>query len=143
MITTRLPSLLRRKQKGSAYLELVVMFVFLTAIFAVMVPTYFNYVDKAKLTLAHNTASTVGKALELYHRKHHSYPVRIDFATGQDPHGTAVFTVSLLEQIHADFARVDSYVGSQATYTLTLTANDKHQTTIEVTPTGVTTGEEP
>ncbi len=143
MITTRLTPLLRRKQKGSAYLELVVVFVFLAAIFAVMLPTYFNYVDKAKLTLARNTASTMGKALELYHHKHKRYPVRIDFATGQDSRGTAVFTASLLEQIGSDFASIVSYSGSPTTYILTVTANDKKQTTIRLTPDGATSGDEP
>jgi len=129
--------------RGSAYLELLLVFIFLTAIFAIIVPTYFDYIDKAKLTLAHNTIDTVGKALKLYQHKHQTYPLKIDFTSGKDTAGSAVFTESLLEQIHADFSSIDSYVGSESNYTLIVTATDEQHTTILLTPKGIQTGKEP
>lgn len=136
MLFKRLSPLL--KHRGFAYMELLVVFVFLTAIFAVMIPTYFDYVDKAKLTLARNTVNTIGKALDLYRHKHRTYPARIDFTTGRDTTGLAVFTKSLLEKIESDITSIDSYVGSDSNYTLTVTAADKNQTAISLTPDGST-----
>lgn len=136
-------SLLHHKHKGSAYLELVLVFVFLAAIFGIMIPTYFNYVDKAKLTLASNTVHTIGTALKIYHRQHRTYPENIDFTTGKDPRGLAVFTNSLLDQIASDFSSIESYVGTSSTFTLTVTASDKHQTPIVLTPSGLSPRNEP
>ncbi|PLY07113.1 MAG: hypothetical protein C0624_03760 [Desulfuromonas sp.] len=132
-----------KQPRGSAYLELLMVFIILAALFAIIVPTYFDYVDKAKLTLAHNTIDTVGKALKLYHHKHQTYPANIDFTSGKDTTGGAVFTESLLEQIHTDFSSIDSYSSSVSDYTLTATATDKQQTTILLTPKGIQTGKEP
>ncbi len=138
MIATRLISFFYKKPKGSAFLELLVVFVIAAALFTIIVPTYFDYLNKAKLTLAHNTINSVGKALTSYKHNHHIFPARINFTTGKDDFGTTVLQQSLLDQTKTDFSSIESYVATKTTYTLTVRATDKNLTVIILTPSKVT-----
>ncbi|PLX78074.1 MAG: hypothetical protein C0615_04175 [Desulfuromonas sp.] len=118
-------------------MELLVAFFILVALLVIIVPTYFNYLDKAKLTLARNTVDSIGKALDSYKHQRASYPATIDFTTGKTDSGMTVFTSSLLEQIDAELSSIESYTGSATDYTLTVRATDEDRTVITLTPKAV------
>jgi Tfp pilus assembly protein PilE len=126
------------RAKSSTSIEIVGAFAVLVILIIVVVPTYFQYLDKAKLTLAHNTVNSVSKALVSYKKTHQHFPDKIDFTTGKDNLGTIVFPPNLLDQINSDFSSISSYVASEETYILIVKATDKKQTLITLKPTKLT-----
>ena len=137
MISARITTFFLKKSRGSVTTDLLVAFFILAALLVIIVPTYFSYLDRAKLTLARNTIDSIGKALATYKQQHPSYPVAIDFKTGKAASGSTVFTNSLLEQIEAELSSIESYTGSATDYTLTVRATDDDRTVITLTPKAV------
>ena len=64
MVTTILSKLVKGNQKGSsALMELIIVMIFVAALIAFVVPTYYQYINKAKLTLAHSTLESINDDL--------------------------------------------------------------------------------
>jgi prepilin-type N-terminal cleavage/methylation domain-containing protein len=127
--------LLGTSTKGFTLLELLIVLAIISALAAITIPIYHNYVDKAKRSVAFATLDTIRKTLEAYHLENGEYPPPpIDFTTGMDsavpPRN--VFLPSLVEQINTDLGIV-SYVRGLDDYTLIVTARDRIQTTITIT----------
>lgn len=121
-----------KKQKGYSF-ELVVACVIVIALATFLVPTYFKYINIAKVTLAKNTAYSLKDAIESYRNLHKEYPASINFSTGKDSTGNFVFHEELLSQISDDFFSIDSYIGTADSYTLIIKVSDKNHTVIKHT----------
>lgn len=119
-------------------MELLVVVAIIGTLAAIAIPAYHNYVNRAKITLAHGTLDTIRKALESYHLDYQDYPDSIDFVTGEDGLGRTVFEISFLDQITNDLSSVDSYVMANNTYTLVVRAKDEQQTVMTLTPQDIT-----
>ncbi|PLX97924.1 MAG: hypothetical protein C0622_12035 [Desulfuromonas sp.] len=120
--------------KGYTLLELLTVFVIISALTLIIVPTYFSYIDSAKVAVACGTLEACRKDLDLYYFDNFKYPDAIDFSTGLDGNGRTVFHVSLLDQIRTDLAVVVEYTTGVDTYTLKVRANNRDQTLITATP---------
>lgn len=137
MLTAISSYLLKGDQKGSLHMEVVVVVVVVAALIGFIVPTYYQYIDKAKLTLARSTLESMKVDLRSYQQEHRRYPTEIDFDTGKDELGILVFRGTLVDQIGTDFSSIDSYVGTTDTYTLTAIATDKKLTVMTLAPSSV------
>ena len=128
-----------RGDKGFTIVEISVVVVIIAILAAIMVPTYLNYVDKAKLTLSVTSLSTLKKDLESYAIDHSGYPNRIDFSNFTDQNGVPVIDAARLEELHAHVYSFDSYSSSvsNSSYTLKARAMDSNHTPITVTNTAI------
>ena len=128
-----------RGDKGFTIVEISVVVVIIAILAAIMVPTYLNYVDKAKLTLSVTSLSTLKKDLESYAIDHSGYPSRIDFGNFTDQNGVPVIDAARLEELLAHVYSFDSYSSSvsNSSYTLKARAMDSNHTPITVTNTAI------
>jgi len=125
---------------GFTMIEILVALVVIGLLTAISLPFYNNYLDKAKLTVAINTLSTVRRAIDDYYSLNSAYPPAIDMATGEDGNGKVVLDSELLADFKKNLFSLESYSSlTLADYTLTARANDRNHTIIVLTPGKVVT----
>lgn len=125
--------------KGFTLIELLVVVTIIGTLAAIAIPAYFNYVDKAKLTVAINTMKTIQKTLEAFNIDNGDFPEPpLDFSTGLDSLGRTVFPPMLLDSINNDFSSLDGYTLVGPDYTVTATARDSELTVLTLTPENLT-----
>lgn len=129
----------RKGSKGFTLLELLVVVAIIGALAAIAIPVYSNYVDKARVTVAISTLDTLRKNFETFHIDNQEYPTKpIDFITGTDNADRTVFSAMLLDQINNDLDLTDVlYNTTINSYTLRVSAKDKDQTVLTLTPTDI------
>ncbi len=130
---------LPKGSKGFTLIELLVIVAIIGVLAAIAIPTYSNYINKAKVTVAYGTLDAIRKNFENYHIDYQEYPPEpINFFTGTDGNGRTVFSSLLLDQINSDIILV-SYNSAinGGTYTLVANARDDDQTEITLTPTEI------
>jgi prepilin-type N-terminal cleavage/methylation domain-containing protein len=131
----QLPAKPRGRERGFTMIELLVVVAIIGALAAIAIPAYFSYVNKAKLTVAINTMSTIRKTLEAFNIDYGEFPEPpINFATGLDNLGRTVFPPILRENIDNDLQSIDSYTLAGADYTVIATAKDSANTVLTLTP---------
>lgn len=130
-----LPARTSRRDRGFTVIELLVVVAIIGALVAIAIPAYFSYVNKAKLTVAINTMSTIRKTLETFNIDFGEFPEPpINFATGLDNLGRTVFPPLLRENIDNDLQSINSYALVGANYMVTATAKDSANTVLTLTP---------
>ena len=75
------------KTERSFSFELVVALVIVIALLVFLVPTYFKYINIAKVTMAKDAAVSFKEALNSYKYLHKQYPADINLSTGKDSSG--------------------------------------------------------
>lgn len=124
-----------RRARGFTMIELLVVVAIIGTLAAIAIPAYYGYVNKAKLTVAINTMSTIRKTFEAFNIDHGEYPEPpINFTTGLDNQVRTVFPPILLDNIKNDLLSVDSYTLVGENYAVTATAKDSEHTVLTLTP---------
>ena len=123
-----------KSSKGFTLLELLIVVAIVGTLAAIAIPAYSNYVNTAKITLAHGALDTMRKTLESFQIDYQQYPADIDFITGKDDMGRTVIQIALLEKIKNDLYSLDSYDSDTRTYTMVVKAKDSNQTIMTLTP---------
>ena len=114
------------------------MIAILGFIAGIAIPTYFGYVDRARVTVSISVLDSLRKDMEVYHDQYQAYPASIDFTNFTDQNGNSVL-FSLNEiTLHSKMFSWDSYIASAETYTITAKAMDTNHTVLTLTPQGVT-----
>jgi Tfp pilus assembly protein PilE len=109
-------------------LELVVVLIILAVLMTIATSIYFNYINKAKVTVSISILDTVSKTLESYLLDNNKYPESIDFTSCVDEQGNVVFISSFCDQIKEDLYSIESYSISGTSYILTARAGDNNHT---------------
>lgn len=117
---------------GFTIIELVVALVILAVLMTIATSIYFNYINKAKLTVSISTIDTVSKSLESYHLDNNKYPESIDFTSCGDEQGHMVFPSGICDQIKQSLYSID-YSISGTGYVLTARAGDNKHTLLTLT----------
>lgn len=128
----------KKGSKGFTLIELLLVMLIIGILASISIATYSTYVDKAQRTVAISTLDLVRKTLEAYNIEYQSYPPSINIVTGDDGLGNTVFSSLLLDQINGDVLWNNTYVRGAGTYSLTVRARDKAQTTMTLTPEAIT-----
>jgi type II secretion system protein G len=126
------------RERGFTLLELLVVVAIIGVLAAIAIPAYYNYVDKAKRTVAISTLDTIRKEFEFYHIDNQAYPVEpINFSTGEDGAVPThiVFSSTFLGQINQDLTNVTYNTTGTNSYIVKAKARDKDQTQMTLTPT--------
>jgi type IV pilus assembly protein PilE len=113
---------------GFTIIELFVVLAILAVLMTIATATYFNYVNKAKLTVSISTLDFAGKSLETYHLDYNKYPQSIDFTSCVDDQGHTVFLSDFCDQMKKDLYSIESYSISGINYILTAKARDDKNT---------------
>jgi len=125
---------------GFTLIEILIALAIIGLLAAISFPAYNTYLDKAKLTVAINTLSTVRRAIDDYYSHNSVYPPAIDMATGEDGNGKLVLNSDMLADFKKNLFSLESYSSpSIADYTLIARANDKNHTILVLTPGKVVT----
>lgn len=133
MTQDKVPHTNNKTPKGYSF-ELVVALIIVIALITFLVPTYYKYIDVAKVTIAKNTVVSIQEALESYKLLHKEYPTSINLLTGRDAFGNVVFQDELVSLFGDSFFSIESYKGSSDSYTLIIKVSDKEQTIIKLIP---------
>lgn len=114
--------------------ELLVVLVILGILSSISFFAYGNYVNKARLTVAVSALETLRLTLENFHIDYGGYPADIDFSTGEDDLGRAVFDNQFALQLGDDLFAIDSYNSAGLGYTLFARANNRQRTLLKMVP---------
>jgi prepilin-type N-terminal cleavage/methylation domain-containing protein len=129
---------LLKGRSGFTLLELMFVVIILTVIVSIALPVYFNYLDKARITVAIATLDSMQKDLETYHLEYNTYPASISFSTCTDDQSRRVFSSDLCEQSKKDLFSIDSYGLSSPSYIITAKATDTKHTLLSLTASTIT-----
>jgi type IV pilus assembly protein PilA len=126
-----------KSERGFSILELLLVVAIVGFIAGIAIPTYFGYVDKARITVSMSLLDALRKDFEAYHDQYQAYPTNIDFTNFTDQNGNNVL-VSINEvSLHSKMFSWDSYLASADTYTITAKAMDTNHTVLTLTPQGI------
>lgn len=128
----------RQSEKGFTLIELLMVIAIIGILSAIAIPAYSKYLDKAKISAAVCTLDIARKEIENYYNTYNNYPTAINFVTGQDESGRAVFSPATTKEIQDNFFIVSSYLQAENNYTLTAQSNDSSHTVITMTSTQTT-----
>lgn len=126
-----------KRGRGFSILELLVVIAILGFIAGIAIPTYFGYVNQARVTVSISVMDSLRKDIEVYHDQYQGYPANIDFTNFTDQSGNNVLYSINEVALHSKMFSWDSYVSSAGTYTITAKAMDTNHTVLTLTPQGV------
>ncbi len=112
------------------WLEPLVILILLLAITIMGITGFYQYLDKARLTLSVAAMNKAQDALKNYKTLHRSFPASLEFDNCSDQDHLVVFSC---DEVKADINSFLSYVGTAETFVLKAKANDSHGTFITVT----------
>jgi len=116
------------------WLEPLVILLVLVAITIMGVTGFYQYLDKARLTLSVAAMSKARDALNNYKTLHHSFPVSLEFSNCSDQDHFVVFDC---DEVKADIHSFLSYVGRAESFVLKAKAKDSHGTFITATESAI------
>jgi len=120
----------RKSTSGFTLVELLVVMIVLGIIAAISIGVYFNYLNKAKLTLAVSLAENTRKNLSAYNLDKGRYPQSIDFTNCTDENGNVVFSPTFCNRFKTDVSSVENYTSDGQNYILYLRAIDNKKTLV-------------
>jgi prepilin-type N-terminal cleavage/methylation domain-containing protein len=126
-----------KRARGFSIIELLMVIAILGFIAGIAIPTYYGYVDKARITVSISVMDALRKDIEVYHDQYQGYPANIDFFSFTDQNGNSVLYSMNDITLHAKMFSWDSYIVSAETYTITAKAMDTNHTVLTLTPQGV------
>jgi prepilin-type N-terminal cleavage/methylation domain-containing protein len=123
--------------RGFSLLELLITVAIIGFIAGIAIPTYFGYVDRARVTVSIAVADALRKDIEVYHDQYQAYPANIDFTNFTDQNGNNVLFSINEVLLHSKMFSWDSYIASALTYTIAAKAMDTKHTVLTLTPQGI------
>ncbi len=112
------------------WLEPLVILIAMAAITVLGGTFFYQYLDKARLTLSVDALNKAQETLKIYKANHRTFPASLNFNNCYDQDQTAVFNC---DEIKADINSFVSYVGTAETFVLKAKAKDSKGTFITVT----------
>jgi prepilin-type N-terminal cleavage/methylation domain-containing protein len=128
-----------KRGRGFTLIELVIVVAIIGVLAAIAVPTYYSYIDRAKMTVSISIMDALRKDMEAYYNQYQSYPDTVDFTNFTDQNGNSIL-LSLDEPVlRKKMFSWDSYVyvASDLTYTITAKAIDSDHTVLTLTREGI------
>ncbi len=80
----------KKRGRGFTLIELLVVVSIIGVIAAIAIPTYFGYIDKARITVSISVLDTLRKDMEVYSDQYHRYPANMDFTNFTDQNGNSI-----------------------------------------------------
>jgi prepilin-type N-terminal cleavage/methylation domain-containing protein len=127
----------KQKGRGFTLIELVVVVSIVGVIAAIAIPTYFGYIDTARITVSISVLDTLRKDMEAYNDQYHGYPVTVDFTNFTDQNGNSILFTLTVNILQTKMFSWDSYAAGGGTYTITAKAMDSKHTVFTLTPEGI------
>ena len=127
----------KQKGRGFTLIELVVVVSIIGIIAAIAIPSYFGYIDMARLTVSISVLDTFKKDMEVYNDQYHGYPANVDFTNFTDQNGNSILFSITGNVLQAKMFSWDSYVAGGGTYTIKAKAMDSKHTILTLTPDGI------
>jgi prepilin-type N-terminal cleavage/methylation domain-containing protein len=118
---------------GFTIIELIVALFILVVLMSIATSIYFNYINKAKLTVSISILDNASKSIESYHLDNNKYPESIDFTSCVDEKGHAIFLPGFCDQMKQCLYSIESYSLSGTGYVLTARAGDDKHTLLKLT----------
>jgi type II secretory pathway pseudopilin PulG len=112
------------------WVDMLVMLIVVGALTVIGGTVFYQYLDKARLTLSVAALKTAQETLKGYKAKHRSFPASLDFSTCSDNDHFVVLSCS---EIKADINSFVSYAGTPEKFILKAKAKDSRQTVITLT----------
>jgi prepilin-type N-terminal cleavage/methylation domain-containing protein len=124
---------------GFTLIEIVLVVAIIGIIAAIAIPSYYSYIDKARMTVSISVIDSLGKDLEAYYNEHQEYPATVDFTNFTDQNGNSILLSLDVSALNKKMFSWDSYayVASDLTYTVTAKAIDSKHTVLTLTREGV------
>lgn len=116
------------------WLEPLIILIVVVAITIMGATGFYQYLDKARLTVSVAAMNKVQAALIHYKNTHHAFPESLEFSTCSDEKH---FVVLSCDEVKTDINSFVSYAGSAETFVLKAKAKDSHGTFITVTPSAI------
>jgi len=126
-----------KRGRGFSLIELLSVIAILGLIAGFVIPTFFGYVDRAKVTVSMAVLDSLRKDMEVYHGQYQAYPARIDFTNFTDQSGNNVLFSLNETTLHSKMFSWDTYIASAGSYTITAKATDAKHTVLTLTPQGI------
>ena len=112
------------------WLEPLVILIVIGAITVLGGTFYYQYLDKARLTLSVTALNKAQNTLKSYKANHRTFPASLNFSKCSDQDQMAVFNC---DEIKGDINSFVSYIGTAETFELKAKAKDSKGTFITVT----------
>lgn len=125
-------------EHGFTLIELLVVVSIIIILAAIAVPSYFSYLDKARITVSLSLLSSLERDMEAYKNENQQYPASINFTNFTDQNGGSVLLALKPSDMQAKMYSWETYTtsASSGTFTLTARAIDTKHTTLTLTPQG-------
>lgn len=112
------------------WLELLVILLVLVAITIIGATGFYQYLDKARLTLSVAAMNKAQDALKNYKAMHRAFPASLEFSDCSDQNHVIVLSC---DEVKADINSLLSYTGTTEKFILKAKAKDSQGTFITVT----------
>lgn len=116
------------------WLEPLVILLVLVAITVMGATGFYQYLDKARLTLSVAAMNKAQETLKHYKAMHRSFPESLEFSNCSDQDH---FVILSCDEVKADISSFVSYVGTANTFVLKARARDSRGTFITVTESAI------
>lgn len=128
-----------KNRNGFTLIELLVVVAVLAILAAIALPSYMNYVDRARLISSVAAMDIIKHDLELYNNDNGQYPGTVNFPAFTDGSGNLVLLSSSVPIVNGKINAWVSYNPQPGnSYELKAEAKDRNNTEITLTPNSIT-----
>jgi prepilin-type N-terminal cleavage/methylation domain-containing protein len=127
-----------KKTGGFTLIELIMVAIIIGVLAGIAIPTYFYYLNSARLSVSIALLKTMGTEIEAYNLQNGKYPDSIDYTDFTDQNGNSILIALDLNAVQTKvFSWDPPYLASAASYTIQAKAIDNDHTILVLTPAGV------
>jgi prepilin-type N-terminal cleavage/methylation domain-containing protein len=125
--------------RGFTLIELVIVIAIIGVLAGIAIPTYYSYIDKARVTVSLSIMDALRKDMEAYYNQYQAYPDTVDFTNFTDQNGNSILLSLDASGLKKKVFSWDSYVyvATDLTYTITAKAIDSNHTVLTLTREGI------